>query len=41
MVEEILCDVRRQIRSIVNLCEKFGVRHTRAKFTHQNNFLSH
>ena len=38
MVEEILCDVRRQIRSIVNLCEEFGVRHTRAKFTHQNNF---
>ncbi len=38
VVEEILCDVRRQIRSIVNLCEEFGVRHTRAKFTHQNNF---
>ena len=38
MIEEILRDVRRQIRSIVCLCEEFGVRHTRAKFTNQNNF---
>ena len=40
MVEEILCDARRQIRSIVNLCEEFVVRRTRAKFTHQNNFYN-
>ena len=33
-----LCDVRRQKRSIVNLCEHFGVRHIRAKRTHQNDF---
>ena len=33
-----LCDARRQIRSIVNLCEEFGVRRTRAKRTHQNDF---
>ena len=38
MVEEILCDVRRQIRSIVNLCEEFGVRHTRTKRANQNDF---
>jgi len=29
--ELFLCDVRRQIRSIVDLCEEFGVRHTRTK----------
>ena len=40
MVEEILCDARQQIRSIVNLCEEFVVRRTRAKFTHQNNFYN-
>ena len=40
MMEEILCDARRQIRSIVKLCEEFGVRRTRAKFTHQNDFYS-
>ena len=33
MSEQILCDVRRQIRSIAILCEEFDVRHTRAKFT--------
>ena len=38
MIEEILCDARRQIRSIVSLCEEFGVRRTRAKFTNQNDF---
>ena len=37
MVEEILCDARRQIRSIVGLCEEFGTRRIRAEFTHQNN----
>ena len=26
MIEEILCKARRQIRSIVNLCEESGVR---------------
>ena len=26
MIEEILCVTRRQIRSIVDLCEEFGVR---------------
>ena len=26
MIEEILCEDRRQIRSIVSLCEEFGVR---------------
>ena len=31
MMEEILCDARRQIRSIVKLCEEFGDRNTRAK----------
>ena len=30
--------LRRQIRSIVSLCEEFGVRRTRAKFTNQNDF---
>ena len=39
MVVEILCEARRQIRSIVDLCEEFGVRRLRAKFTHQNDFL--
>ena len=36
MIEEILCKARRQIRSIVNLCEEFGVRRSCAKFTDQN-----
>ena len=40
MIEEILCDARQQIRSIVNLCEEFAVRRTRAKFTNQNDFYS-
>ena len=38
MVEEILCDVRRQIRSIVNLCEEFGRPTQSAKFNNQSNF---
>ena len=38
MIEEILCDTRLQIRSIVELCEEFGVRSARAKFTSQNDF---
>jgi hypothetical protein len=38
MIEEILCDVRRQIRSIVRLCEEFDDRYIRAKFTNQNDF---
>ena len=33
-----LCDARRRKRSIVELCEHFGVRRTRAKRTHQNDF---
>ena len=36
MIELFLCDVRRQIRSIVSLCEEFGVRCTRAKRANQN-----
>ena len=40
MIEEILCDARQQIRSIVNLCEEFAIRRTRAKFTNQNDFYS-
>ena len=36
MMEEILCDARRQKRSIVDLCEHFGDRRARAKFTNQN-----
>ena len=38
MVEEILREARRQIRSIVSLCEEFGVRRTRAKRANQNDF---
>ena len=38
MIEEILCVVRRQIRSIVSLCEEFDVRRTRAKRANQNDF---
>ena len=38
MIELFLCDARRQIRSIVYLCEVFGVRRTRAKRANQNNF---
>ena len=36
-----LCDIRRQNRNIVNLCEDFGVRHYRAKRIHQNDFNKH
>jgi hypothetical protein len=39
MVVEILGEARRQIRSIVSLCEEFDVRRYRAKFTRQNDFL--
>ena len=39
MIELFLCKARRQIRSIVNLCEHFSVRRSRAKFTNQNDFL--
>ena len=38
MIRLFSCDARRQKRSIVDLCEHFGVRRTRAKFTNQNNF---
>ena len=38
VIEEILCEARRQKRSIVDLCEHFGVRCSRAKFTNQNDF---
>gem|GEM_PF-6941928 len=38
MIELFLCDVRRQKRSIVNLCEHFVVRHSRAKRANQNGF---
>ena len=38
MIEEILCDARRQKRSIVNLSEHFCDRRARAKFTNQNDF---
>ena len=39
MIELFLCDARRQIRSIVNLCEEFGDRRTRAKRANQNDFI--
>ena len=39
MGEEILRKTRRQIRSIVNLCEEFGDRRTRAKRANQNDFI--
>ena len=39
MIRLFLCDARRQNRSIVNLCEEFGVRRNRAKRTNQNDFL--
>ena len=39
MIELFLCDVRRQKRSIADLREHFGVRHTRAKRANQNFFL--
>ena len=39
MIELFLCDARQQIRSIVGLCEKFGVRRTRAKRVNQNDFI--
>ena len=39
MIELFLCDVRRQKRNIVNLCEHFGIRHTRAKRANQNGFF--
>ncbi len=38
--ELFLCDARRQNRSIVSLCEDFGVRSTRAKRANQNEFSS-
>ena len=38
MTELFLCDVRRQKLSIVDLCEHFGFRHTRAKRANQNDF---
>ena len=34
-----LCDARRQIRSIVELCEEFGVRRAVQKETHQNELI--
>ncbi len=40
MIELFLCEARRQIRSIVNLCEEFGVRRTRAKRANQNDFTN-
>ena len=36
MMKLFLCDARRQKRSIVDLCEHFGVRRIRAKRVHQN-----
>ena len=39
VIEEILCEARRQKRSIVDLCEHFGDRRTRAKRAHKNDFL--
>ena len=39
VIELFLCDARRQIRSIVSLCEEFGVRRTRAKRANQNDFI--
>ena len=39
MSEQILCDVRRQIRSIAILCKEFDVRHTRAKYAAYNDYL--
>ena len=36
MMRLFLCDVRRQIRSIVGLCEHFSIRRPRAKRAHQN-----
>ena len=36
MTRLFLCDARRQIRSIVKLCEDFGDRRIRAKRAHQN-----
>ena len=38
MMRLFLCDARQQKRSIGDLCEHFGVRRTRAKRTHQNDF---
>ena len=38
MIELFLCDARRQIHSIVDLCEEFDVRRTRAKRANQNGF---
>ena len=39
MIELFSCEARRQIRSIVSLCEEFGARCTRAKRANQNDFL--
>ena len=38
MMRLFLCEARRRKRSIVDLCEHFGVRRSRAKRTHQNDF---
>ena len=38
MIRLFLCEARRQIRSIVDLCEEFDVRRSRAKRTNQNDF---
>ena len=38
MMRLFLCEARRQIRSIVGLCEEFGDQRPRAKRAHQNDF---
>ena len=38
MIVLFLCNARRQKRSIVSLCEHFGVRSIRAKRANQNDF---
>ena len=38
MIRLFLCEARRQIRSIVSLCEEFGDRSSRAKRVNQNDF---
>ena len=38
MIELFLCEARRQIRSIVDLCEDFDVRRSRTKRANQNDF---
>ena len=39
MIRLFLCEARRQIRSIADLCEEFGVRRYRAKRVNQNDFF--